>query len=309
MAETAYPYDVAADFPGGKVNIGTLQTEIQASAIVTAIERIDTVGGTMSFGQLVGGSVSVVFKAALSVGDKTILDGDATGPAGGLIAAHDNSQAHPGPLMREDGVAYAVPKAASYGLEMCDRDFRINTGQFASADSLEDVKVDPATLLETPWGELSQVGVYKDVSGAMTPCVDQADVDANGILSVWDYTAKLGGTPIRWEVRDGAIYVDPAIHAAPDAPTVSERFGHRVYAVFAPDIPGGSGGSVAVFDGYMGSSKGLKVVALSPQASVLDPAGPAGPAGSVVRIFLYYPVGTKLSHVMRLVTYRALGTF
>jgi len=213
------------------------------------------------------------------------------------------------PLQREDGVEYSVPKAASFGYEMCDRDFRVNTGKFTAAESFEDVKINPATLLEESWGELSQIGVYKDVSGTMTLCTDQADVDAAGILSVWEYAAKVSGTPIRWEVRDGAIYVDPAIHAIPDTPTETERFGHRVYSVFAPTIPGNLGGSIAVFDGYMGSSKGLKVVALSPQASVLDPAGAAGAAGAALRLYLYYPIGTKLSHVMRLVTYRAPGTF
>jgi hypothetical protein len=307
--ETSYgPYTTATMPVGNGVHPGKLQEAIEdpASGISVQVKSITKTSTTFT----------VTMKDVLSAGEKTTLDGGGTQsandpPSGGsVIGDHDGTPpVERAPKLREDDVAYAVPKAASYGYEMCDRDFRINTGVYVAADSFEDVKIDPATLLETPWGELEQVGVYKDVSGTMTACDDQADVDANGILSVWQYCAKAGGNPIHWEVRDGAIYVDPTIHANPDAPTLAERFDHRVYAIFAPDIPGNQGGSVAVFDGYMGSSKGLKVVALSPQASILDPDGPGGVAGAIVRLYLYYPVGTKLSHVMRLVTYRALGTF
>jgi hypothetical protein len=81
MAATTYTYSIADDFPGGAVNTAKLHAEIQASAIVTALEGINTSGDV----------IEIVFKDALSAGDKTILDGDTTGPAGGLIAAHDNT--------------------------------------------------------------------------------------------------------------------------------------------------------------------------------------------------------------------------
>jgi len=78
MAETTYSYTISTDFPSGKVAPSALFAEIQVSAIVTAMERIDTTGDTCD----------VVFKDALSAGDKTILDNDTTGPSGGLIGAH-----------------------------------------------------------------------------------------------------------------------------------------------------------------------------------------------------------------------------
>lgn len=81
MPLTNYDYDIASDFPGGAVNPTKLDAEIRASAITIALNRIDTSGDT----------VSIWFNDALPTGDKTILDGDTTGPAGGLIAAHDNS--------------------------------------------------------------------------------------------------------------------------------------------------------------------------------------------------------------------------
>jgi hypothetical protein len=78
---TKYTYSIASDFPGAAANTTNLQTEIQASSIVTALDRIDTAGDV----------IDIWFKDALSTADKTTLDADTTGPAGGTIAAHDNS--------------------------------------------------------------------------------------------------------------------------------------------------------------------------------------------------------------------------
>jgi hypothetical protein len=194
---------------------------------------------------------------------------------------------------------------------MCDRDFRVNTSIFDSAASFEDKKVDTTTNKEEDWGELSLQGVYKDDGGSMVACVDQPDADANCILSVWDYCAKQPGTStvIKYEMRDGLLYVDPGLAADWNNMTEAEKFGHRSYAVVAPGIPGASGGSIAVFDSYMGVAPNRTVEALSPQAMVLDPAGAGGVAGCLLRLYLYHPAGTKLSHVLRLVTYRAPGTF
>jgi hypothetical protein len=90
MAETTYSY-VAADFAGSKLNPAHLAAEIAASAIVTALSGISMTGGTTAQGVVSNPTgVDIVFKAALSAGDKTVLDGDTAGPAGGLIAASDN---------------------------------------------------------------------------------------------------------------------------------------------------------------------------------------------------------------------------
>lgn len=75
MAETPYTYTIATDFPNGIVDPDRLTLEILASAIVTALARIDTDDG----------DCSVVFVAALTAGEKTILDGDASPPAAGSI--------------------------------------------------------------------------------------------------------------------------------------------------------------------------------------------------------------------------------
>lgn len=85
MAATKYTYSIQNDFPNQKVSTDRLLSEIRASAIVTAIDYINTSGD----------DCDVWFKAELSTGDKTILDG--------LIAAH-TGEALPSPPTDENGV-------------------------------------------------------------------------------------------------------------------------------------------------------------------------------------------------------------
>jgi hypothetical protein len=94
MAETTYNYSVNDDFPSGKINVDRFKLEIEQSAIVTALADISTneVGGDIL--------VAVKFKAEPPASDKTILDGDTTGPCGGLIGAHS------GEPLPDDTVAY-----------------------------------------------------------------------------------------------------------------------------------------------------------------------------------------------------------
>lgn len=76
-----FTYAISTDFPGGAVNTDKLNTEIGDSSIVPVVLRIDTVGD----------SITIFFSTDLSSGEETTLDGDTTNPAGGLIAAHDNT--------------------------------------------------------------------------------------------------------------------------------------------------------------------------------------------------------------------------
>jgi len=88
----AYTYSIVNDFPDGAVNTEKLVTEIGASSIATSLDRVDTNPAGDDEDR-----IDVVFVAELSSGDKTTLDGDTTSPAGGLIAAHDNT-----PTFQED---------------------------------------------------------------------------------------------------------------------------------------------------------------------------------------------------------------
>lgn len=168
--------------------------------------------------------------------------------------------------------------------------------------SHEDLKINTTTLLEEGWGEISQVGVYKLDGGAMVLCDDQADADANAVLTVWEY---LGVNPYThelcdYEIRDGYMVVDDALPA-------NEKWDHRAYAVGAPLIPGNLGGTVRMFDGYLGPAPNGVIDAKNSQAIHLSPD--TAPGASIFRLYVYHAAGSALCHVLRLVTYRAQGTF
>lgn len=78
MVEFKYAYSEAADFPNGEINKERFEDAIRNSGILVALARVDHTNDL----------VEVVFKAAISAADKTILDGDTSNPAGGLIAVH-----------------------------------------------------------------------------------------------------------------------------------------------------------------------------------------------------------------------------
>lgn len=84
---SVYTYTVSTDFPNGEVNIGNLAQEIRDSNITIALSGITLENDT----------VTITFKDTLPAAGKTILDGDTTNPAGGLIAAHDSTPIDPQP--------------------------------------------------------------------------------------------------------------------------------------------------------------------------------------------------------------------
>lgn len=81
MAATKYTYSIQSDFPHRKVDTSRLLSEIQGSTIVTALDRIDTLGD----------DCDVWFRDALSVGDEAVLDG--------LVAAHSGEPLPESPLV------------------------------------------------------------------------------------------------------------------------------------------------------------------------------------------------------------------
>jgi hypothetical protein len=85
-------FTVSTDILSAKCDTDRLDEEIRNSAIVTALDGV----------QLVGDAVTIDFKADLSAGDETILHGDTTGPAGGLVGTH-SGEPLPDPLTA-DGI-------------------------------------------------------------------------------------------------------------------------------------------------------------------------------------------------------------
>ena len=192
------------------------------------------------------------------------------------------------------------PGRSSY--HMCDRDFLVKTSQYEASDSYEDLKVHSSSNLEDDWNELNFVGCYKKVNGVMTLCSSQSDADTNAVLSIWDYVAndQIDGTPIDFDLKGGAFWVDDSV--AND----SDRWEHKLYVMLAPNIPTSYGGQIRFFDGYLYPYKDDWMVAINTMASPIDPTATVEAAR--IRVWVYYPAGVKLEHILRLVTYRPLGS-
>lgn len=95
-----YTYDISADLPGGVCNSSKLHAEIDASAIATTLVSVNH--------DVVADTCKVTFVSELSGGDKITLDNNASAPAGGLLAAHDNTFDTPalitsGVLLQQEG--------------------------------------------------------------------------------------------------------------------------------------------------------------------------------------------------------------
>jgi hypothetical protein len=189
---------------------------------------------------------------------------------------------------------------------MCDRDIRLCTAKMN--DSFEDLRIDPLTNMEEPWGEVSLVGCYKeDGQGDFVLVADDIEARAIGRLTVWDYQAKdpITQDPIPVDFRGGRLYVDETLHA----PSGWDIWHHRIYAVVAPSIPGASGGSIPFFDGYLARSENGVMQSVNPTSVSLDPVAAAGNVNTVLRIYIHYPPGVEQSHILQLVTYRPLGSW
>lgn len=87
MADTAYTYNIATETANGRLNVVELIDAIHAAtAFTVGFRRIDTLGGTLADGVIVGGSMDVVMKDPLNKPDLDAI-----------------VNAHPGTLAPADG--------------------------------------------------------------------------------------------------------------------------------------------------------------------------------------------------------------
>lgn len=112
---TKYPYSIQSDFPNHKVNLGRLGQEIRASAIVVALDYINTSGD----------DCDCWFKWSISSGDKAILDG--------LVAAHSGEPLVSDAPVSSDGKPIVLPCLFPPGVFMyfagCGDDVLLGRGQ------------------------------------------------------------------------------------------------------------------------------------------------------------------------------------
>jgi hypothetical protein len=107
MAETKYSYIISTAFPNGKVAPDRLTDEIQNSAIVIALDRIDVSDSA--------DSCDVWFKGELSIDDQTLLDGLVAAHSGESLAALPTDVVINGARFDLDGKQVVVPTPAPRG--------------------------------------------------------------------------------------------------------------------------------------------------------------------------------------------------
>lgn len=127
-----FTYSESADFPGGQVDVANLHAEIVASAITIALLAVRKNGDV----------VEIEFKADLPAGDKTILDGDTTNPAGGLLAAHDST------------AVVAIEQVQLANIQQ-DSDMRLEVATGPPVGLTERVLVSPNLCDATTWYQQS----------------------------------------------------------------------------------------------------------------------------------------------------------
>ena len=255
-----YTYSVT-DTANDKVDAGSLTSEIQASSITIALDKIDVTGSVLG----------IFFKASISTEEETTLDG--------IVAAHtgeplpDVQQVHPEVASLQDphkDVQRVVVQPGRTDHFMCDRDIKINTGMFSDADAIEDLKVNIATNKQEDWNEFSLVGCYKMVDGDYELCDDQDDADINAELTIVDYVAKNQTTlaALNFDFKGGCLWSDDALTNEAEG----DIWKHRLYAVFFPNIPASMGGSARFFDGYLYPYQGKWQEAINSLAITVDPS-------------------------------------
>ena len=281
-------------FPNGLAPDG-LRIEINASAAVpihcVTVEEKQNSETLERFAH-------ITFQAELTDEQEAALDSV-------VIPAHDHTHTWKvGPQLTDDGIPLVQQNVQTVGWQICDRNILLRTSTLDAGHAVEDWRVDLSTMREVPWDECTLVGCFKDTDPAailpLEPC--GAGEESQAILSVFNYCALNQNTApkaqVPYDMKDGGLIVDL------DIPP-SERYQHRAYAIGAPGLAG-LGQHVRFFGGYLAAQPDGRIQALSPQAKRM-PAD-IDPAAGCIRIFLFHPAGAVRSHVLRLVTYRALGT-
>lgn len=190
-----------------EVNVSRLQTEIEDSAIVTALDYINLEGAD---------DLEIVFKASLSSGDETLLDG--------IVEDHVNEPLPEGPQLVQidgpldsDGSPMTRLKMFKTGVAV-----RFHFISFKTSDigSLKHRKHDGSTSFG--------FSTYKIYDGSNAEITDPAN-EGNAVKTVVDFEPP----SIDYEIIGGKFYQN--------APPASDVF---VHVVGVPDVPEAYGGSV-----------------------------------------------------------------
>ena len=176
MAATDYQYSIATDFPNHKVATDRLQQEIQSSAILIALERIDTLGD----------ACDIWFKDSLSAGDETILDG--------IVAVHSGeplpSSVSPVTLTSPSGHPITTPQDRLLVVNF-PADFGANLWLTGRGDDVANSKRGDGTALSMTFADVSRP----------TPEVQSLDIEFMEQVQLHDGQLFVGD-PSTWDVGD-----------------------------------------------------------------------------------------------------------
>lgn len=190
-------------------------------------------------------------------------------------------------------VLRAAPQPNRPGYYPCDRHVELRTATIE--DSFSDTKIHLETMRRQEWGEVRLVGAYREDNGKFVKCGKGA---GNAVLSVWDFHPNdqtPDRTPINWDLKECVVSVGE----------VGEG-GRQVDVVLGPDVHAARGGGIRLVSGVLdGRNRSVGVSYMA--ALQLD--AESRPRSSAVRVFVSYPLGCKETYVLRLATYRRLGTF
>jgi hypothetical protein len=209
---TKYSYTLPADVPQG-VRPGNLQSEINApnSGITIQVDHIDATPTTLD----------IYMKDALPAAEKTALDGDTTGPAGGLLAAHDPTPVdEPTPVTLDDVSKSSTkhlkvetqPREGSganfYTPNLCDQttwyEGATEITEFAMTDSGDQILWNTGGTHPGPWVDLTHGKMFGEdvVSAANAALLCKVEVSTDGGTN---WTVKTENT---FDQTDGDYSVD-----------------------------------------------------------------------------------------------------
>jgi hypothetical protein len=145
MTATKYTFSIQGDFPNHKVSSDRLMSEIRASAIVTALDGVQTTGDVCD----------VLFKDALSTYDETILDG--------LVATHSGEPVTPDPIYDPQGAPYVSLLLGKPGLKLCIKGTKFDAP--INATTNDDVTFPQDREIQGSWLEVAnhQPGDYVEM--------------------------------------------------------------------------------------------------------------------------------------------------
>jgi len=182
MALTKYTYSISVDFPNSIVDTSRLTDEIRVSAIVTALNRIDTAAD----------NCDVWFNDALSGGDQTLLDG--------IVAVHSGATVDGDPIgslgtgdamiggVGAESTTSFYPDAANFrtgivgsNVQDVDGSVQIRGSVLTDETSFRD---DFAVLAVTPTGTVTFTNGSATVTGSGTAFLSETHID--------DYLVRTG---------------------------------------------------------------------------------------------------------------------